>query len=77
MIDNTKNTQISVFDIKIKRIFVANNVLLNNTIMKKLLLLAFVLCSSLLCRAQEERVILCLRSIGFAVDWSDDSGMDE
>ena len=58
MIDNTKNTQISVFDIKIKRIFVANNVLLNNTIMKKLLLLAFVLCSSLLCRAQEERVIL-------------------
>ena len=26
--------------------------------MKKLLLLAFVLCSSLLCRAQEERVIL-------------------
>lgn len=29
MIDNTKNTQISVFDIKIKRIFVANNVLLN------------------------------------------------
>lgn len=44
MIDNTKNTQISVFDIKIKRIFVANNVLLNNTIMKKLLLLAFVLC---------------------------------
>ena len=54
MIDNTKNTQISVFDIKIKRIFVANNVLLNNTIMKKLLLLAFVLCSSLLCRAQEE-----------------------
>lgn len=49
MIDNTKNTQISVFDIKIKRIFVANNVLLNNTIMKKLLLLAFVLCSSLLC----------------------------
>ena len=58
MIDNTKNTQISVFDIKIKRIFVANNVLLNNTITKKLLLLAFVLCSSLLCRAQEERVIL-------------------
>ena len=58
MIDNTKNTQISVFDIKIKRIFVANNVLLNNTIMKKLLLLAFVLCSSLLCRAQEERIIL-------------------
>ena len=58
MIDNTKNTKISVFDIKIKRIFVANNVLLNNTIMKKLLLLAFVLCSSLLCRAQEERVIL-------------------
>ena len=37
MIDNTKNTQISVFDIKIKRIFVANNVLLNNTIMKKVL----------------------------------------
>lgn len=58
MIDNTKNTQISVFDIKIKRIFVADNIFLNNTIMKKLLLLAFVLCSSLLCRAQEERVIL-------------------
>ena len=36
MIDNTKNTQISVFDIKIKRIFVANNVLLNNTLMKNL-----------------------------------------
>ena len=32
MIDNTKNTKISVFDIKIKCIFVADNVLLNNTI---------------------------------------------
>jgi len=28
MIDNVKNIKISVFDIKIKRIFVANNVLL-------------------------------------------------
>ncbi len=59
MIDNTKNTQISVFDIKIKSIFVATNIPLNNnTIMKKLLLLIFLLCSTFWCQAQTDRVIL-------------------
>ena len=59
MIDNTKNTQISVFDIKIKSIFVATNIPLNNnTIMKKLLLLIFLLCSTFWCQAQTDRIIL-------------------
>mgnify|MGYP001107315829 FL=1 len=56
---NAKNNKISVFDIKIKSIFVATNVLLNNsTIMKKLPLFIFLLCSALLCQAQKDRVIL-------------------
>lgn len=56
---NAKNNKISVFDIKIKSIFVATNVLLNNsTIMKKLPLFILLLCSALLCQAQKDRVIL-------------------
>ena len=46
---NTKNNKISVFDIKIKSIFVATKILLNNnTIMKKLLLLALFIVQCLL-----------------------------
>ena len=56
---NAKNNKISVFDIKIKSIFVATNIPLNNnTIMKKLLLLIFLLCSTFWCQAQTDRVIL-------------------
>ena len=56
---NAKNNKISVFDIKIKSIFVATNIPLNNnTIMKKLLLLIFLLCSTFWCQAQTDRIIL-------------------
>lgn len=45
--------------IKIKSIFVATNIPLNNnTIMKKLLLLIFLLCSTFWCQAQTDRIIL-------------------
>ena len=56
---NTKNTKIYVADIKIKSIFVAANFHLNKySIMKKLLLIFILICSTILCQAQKERVIL-------------------